>query len=190
MKIVHILLAMTLAVLVLGPFSGIALAQQHGSPRFPVNVTLGPVSPPPGASFTPKYPNEFKATPPPGLNATVSPKVTAKPTTKVKHKMSKPSVTPMPTKVKHKTFKPSASALPSVTGRPILAAALKPTKKASATPSATVKPTTLKRMKTFTPMSTITPSVKPVVPTVSIKPAVKKQTPVSPVASIRPTIMR
>ncbi len=146
MKIVHILLAMTLAVLVLGPFGGIALAQ-HGNPRFPVNVTLGPVSPPPGASFTPKYPNEFKATPPPGLNATVSPKVTAKPTAKVKHKMSKPSVTPTPTKVKHKTYKPSASVNPTTVRHPMYDAAYRPT-------------------------TNIKPSTYPVVPTVSIKPRV------------------
>jgi hypothetical protein len=93
---------MTLAVLVLGPFSVVALAQ-HGNPRFPVNVTLGPVSPPPGASFTPKYPGEFKASPPPGLNVTVSPKVTAKPTAKVKHKI-KPSASPLPSTVKRPLF--------------------------------------------------------------------------------------
>ena len=127
MKIVHILLAMTLAVLVLGPFSGIALAQQ-GNPRFPVNVTLGPVSPPPGASFTPKYPNEFKATPPPGLHATVSPKVTVKPTAKVKHKI-----------------KPSASVTPTTSRRPMYDAAYKPMIRKNATaypvvPTVSIKP--------------------------------------------------
>ena len=139
---------MTLAVLVLGPSGGMALAQ-HGNPRFPVNVTLGPVSPPPGASFTPKYPGEFKATPPPGLHATVSPKATLTPTTKVKHKMSKPSVAPKPTTtVKHKTHKPSASAYPSTARRPMYDAA-------------------------YVPMTHVKPSNYPVVPTVSIKPRVR-----------------
>ena len=118
---------MTLAVLVLGPFSGMALAQQ-GNPRFPVNVTLGPVSPPPGASFTPKYPNEFKVTPPQGLNATISPKVTLKPTAKVKHKI-----------------KPSASAYPSTARRPMYDAAYVPTTRVKASaypvvPTISIKP--------------------------------------------------
>lgn len=100
---------MTLAALVLGPFSVVVLAQ-HGNPRYPVNVTLGPVSPPPGASFTPKYPGEFKATPPPGLIATMSPKATLKPTAKVKHK----------------AYKPSVSAHPSTSRRPMYDAAYNP----------------------------------------------------------------
>ena len=138
LKIVHIILAVTLAVLIFGPFSGLALAQQ-GNPRFPVNVTLGPVSPPPGASFTPKYPGEFKATPPPGMNASVTPKATMKPTATMKPKVTmKPTITMKPTvkptvTVKHK-MKPSVTARPSVTHRPLFAAAHKPT------PTPTVKP--------------------------------------------------
>jgi desulfoferrodoxin (superoxide reductase-like protein) len=170
---------------------------QAGSPRFPVNVTLGPVSPPPGASFTPKYPGEFKASPPPGLGnntTTVTPKATVRPT--VRRYM--------------KSYGPTASMYPSASMAPRYAAAVKPTAKATVTPKATVKPTMRRYLKTYGPTASVYPtasmapryaaavkptgtigaSAKPVVPTVSIKPTAVRQTRTSPVASARPTMTR
>lgn len=136
------IVVITLAALILGFFSGLALMAPQGSPRFPVNVTLGPVSPPPGASFTPKYPGEFKATPPPGLNITMTP--TAKATVTGKPKATvKPTVKPTVTIRRMKVMKPS----PSVTTRPRYAEAYN---------------------------AAVRPSVKPVVPTVSIRPTKTK----------------
>lgn len=172
---------MTLSAIILGLLIGTVMVRVPATaenPRFPTNVTLGPVSPPPGSSFTPKYPGEFKATPPPGLNATAT--ITATPKATV---TKKATVTVKPTVVM-KATKTAATVKPTTTMR----------YKKSNTPSAVIIPSPsvtleLKSKDAFKPTATMSASVMPVVPTVSIKPTPMKSSAVSPKATVKPATM-